>query len=88
MSETSEVQRVVMCQDDSDFDKCVNIRRARNADYIFECCKGLWSVQCYSSPKARREAMHYFMQYKDDGEYSDIIGGPTVLERMKETRHT
>jgi len=70
---------------EEDFDKCVTIRRARNADYIFECKKGLWSVQSYSSPKAYREARHYFMQYKGDGEYSDMIGGPTVLEVLRDT---
>jgi hypothetical protein len=66
-----------------DFDKCTNLRRLRNANYLFECKKGLWSVECSSLPKARREAAHYFEQYKSDGEYSDTIGGHTVLEVMK-----
>ena len=66
---------------DPDFDKCVTVTRNKStANYIFRCKKGLWAVESYSSPKARREAMHYFLQYKADGEYHDLIGGPSIEE--------
>ena len=64
----------------SEFDECVTVRRLKNRSYIFECKKGLWSTESRSLPNASREAQNYFWQYKMDGEYSDIIGGPTTAE--------
>jgi hypothetical protein len=29
-----------------------------------------------------RDALHYFEQYKLDGEYSSIIGGESVIEKL------
>ena len=44
------------------------------------CKKGLWEVTGTSGVQLMKEAHHYFNQYKSDGEYSDIIGGPAVSE--------
>lgn len=67
----------------SDFDRCVTLTRDRMANYVFTCKKGFWSVSAHSCPKARREAEHYFQQYKSDGEYHEIIGGDTQSDVLK-----
>ena len=64
------------------FEICVQRSRNKQADYVFTCKKGLWEVVSYSSPKGYREAMHYFQQYKEDGEYHEFIGGPTLLQAL------
>lgn len=45
-----------------------------------ECKKGLWSIEGKNHRLVLCGAMSYFQQYKEDGEYSSIIGGPTVTE--------
>lgn len=52
--------------------------------YKFECILGLWSVQASNKAKAFQESLHYFEQYKSDGEYYDLIGDVTQQERIKE----
>jgi len=66
----------------SDFERCVTLSRDEMANYVYTCKKGLWSVSAFSDPKARREAEHYFRQYKSDGEYHDIIGGDDQLTAL------
>ena len=67
----------------TDMEKCVTYRRAGPVCTI-SCNLGLWSVQGPYGLKLIGEAEHYFNQYKADGEYSDILGGPDVLEVFKE----
>jgi hypothetical protein len=68
-----------------DYKACTNIVTHGGRTNI-ACKLGLWSVNslCYST--AQREAQRYFKQYKADGEYSDIIGGPTAKEVFMEIR--
>jgi hypothetical protein len=39
--------------------------------YTRECNKGLWSVEGPDMDTIDSEAMHYFIQYWEDGEYDD-----------------
>ena len=56
-----------------DFEKCVTYRR--NGDRCVIACKlGLWSVEGPFGMALIHEAMHYFEQYKRDGEYRAILG--------------
>jgi hypothetical protein len=38
---------------------------------VIRCKKGLWSVWGPSYASIEGEAMHYFIQYLEDGEYND-----------------
>jgi len=46
------------------------------------CKLGLWGVSCSDKDQVQDEALHYFRQYKGDGEYSSIIGGDNVMQSM------
>ena len=60
---------------------CVNEKK--NGDQMeVECKMGLWSV-IGPSDAVYFEALHYFKQYKLDGEYSSILGGKSVTELLK-----
>ena len=49
------------------------------------CTKGLWAVRaCSSYEYARAEAMHYFLQYYEDGEYSDDCQISKLRARIEE----
>lgn len=37
--------------------------------HYIRCRKGLWVVSAPTKEEAEREAMHYFVQYLEDGEY-------------------
>ena len=51
-----------------EFDK--NTRaRVNNGRHTIRCRLGLWVVDAPTLKEARREAMHYFLQYYKDGEY-------------------
>lgn len=54
----------------------------------FRCKLGLWSVTAGRITEALPEAWHYFKQYKADGEYSDIIGGPSVIDVLNKELDT
>ena len=45
-----------------------------------DCKLGLWGVSAPTRDIATHQAMHYFLQYRDDGEYSSIIGGKSVMD--------
>lgn len=62
-----------------EFSKCVKIKHNKHG-FEAECKLGLWSVTAQSIEDVISEAERYFIQYKEDGEYSSIIGGKTVLE--------
>lgn len=64
-----------------DFEKCVERTLTSNGlTYNINCRLGLWGVSGPSKSDCEIEALHYWQQYASDGEYSSIIGGPTVLE--------
>ena len=63
-----------------DFRKCTTRKTLKDGRTIISCKFGLWSVDAWHEINAVTEALHYFRQYKDDGEYSSIIGGATVAD--------
>ncbi len=67
----------------TDIEKCTTYRRVGDVCTI-SCNLGLWSVSGEYGLVLMNEANHYFEQYKSDGEYSSIIGGKTVVEKLKE----
>ena len=59
---------------------CVNETKKGNKVEI-ACKMGLWSVIGNESD-VYFNALHYFKQYMDDGEYSSIIGGKSVIDNL------
>lgn len=72
----------------SDHDKYLKCVKKTHSELglTIECKLGLWSVEGRNPLKVEAEAQHYWIQYNDDGEYSSIIGGPTVAEVLLETQ--
>lgn len=68
-----------------EFNKCTLKRKTKSGKTTILCRLGLWSVDGYESINVMHEAMHYFKQYKEDGEYSGIIGGKNTKEKLSET---
>jgi len=66
----------------SEFNRCVNRKKTKSGYYEIECKLGLWSVMAPTKKEAEHEAKYYFSQYKLDGEYSSIIGGKSVTEKL------
>lgn len=61
---------------------CVNeIKRGKQVE--IECKMGLWSVIGPSSD-VYADALHYWKQYADDGEYYKILGGKSPAEILSE----
>jgi hypothetical protein len=46
------------------------------------CKLGLWGVSGEDKDRAQDEALHYFKQYRDDGEYYGIIGGESPIDKL------
>ncbi|MCK5609686.1 hypothetical protein KAR91_47875 [Candidatus Pacearchaeota archaeon] len=67
----------------SDMDKCATYTRRGDVCEI-KCNLGLWAVSGEYGLALINEAFHYFEQYKADGEYSEILGGKSSLEIIKE----
>lgn len=66
-----------------DFKKCT--KTVFDGDeWDISCRLGLWGVTDSCKHIAQDEALYYFRQYKNDGEYSSIIGGKTVVETLNE----
>jgi len=53
--------------------KCANFQQSDGRTAI-QCKLGLWGVEGPSDMTTINEAMHYFEQYKSDGEYADLLG--------------
>ena len=64
-----------------EFLKCVDASRNK-----ITCKLGLWSVESDDKERLKAEAMHYWRQYRSDGEYHELIGGPTPLEILMRGR--
>ena len=62
---------------------CTTYRR-KNDLCTISCKLGLWSVSGKCGLALINEADHYFKQYKEDGEYSSIIGGKSASEVLSE----
>lgn len=56
------------------FDECVNIK-LNTKTVTIDCKLGLWGVEgdIAEIKRIMNEALNYWQQYKDDGEYSSII---------------
>ena len=67
-----------------DFKKCTTKRQRKNGRTSINCKLGLWGVLVTSEDQAMMEALRYFIQYKNAGEYSEIIGGDSVIENLME----
>jgi hypothetical protein len=63
----------------TDMEKCATYKREGDQCTI-SCNLGLWSVSGKYGLGLINEAYHYFEQYKADGEYSEILGGKSVVE--------
>ena len=66
-----------------DFKECTTKRQRKNGRNSINCKLGLWGVSATSEDQAMVEALRYFIQYKNAGEYSSIIGGKTVSELLR-----
>tara|TARA_R110000737_G_C14399033_1_gene453837 strand:- start:269 stop:511 length:243 start_codon:yes stop_codon:yes gene_type:complete len=64
------------------FNKCITKRTRKNGHTSINCKLGLWGVSAPNEIQAIREALHYWHQYKEDGEYSEIIGGKSVIDKL------
>ena len=62
--------------------RCSNTKKRKDGLVTIECKLGLWSVDAYHEINAVYGALHYFRQYKSDGEYSSIIGGESVIDNL------
>ena len=63
---------------------CTTKKKHKNGRTSIDCKLGLWGVDAPSAKVAMREAVYYFEQYKQDGEYSSILGGKSVIEKLME----
>ena len=52
------------------FRKWVEIKKKNNGYYVAKCKKGNWEVTAPDEIRATQEAMRYFVQYAQDGEYT------------------
>ena len=53
--------------------KCAKFQQSGDR-LLIQCKLGLWSVDGTSDMTTINEAMRYFEQYKNDGEYADLLG--------------
>ena len=65
----------------TDMEKCTTYKREGDQCTI-SCNLGLWSVSGKYGVDIINEALHYFRQYKMDGEYSEILGGKNVMDTL------
>ena len=58
----------------NDFEKCIKTT-IEGVSLTVDCKLGLWSVSGHilDAFRINDEAMHYFMQYKKDGEYDKLL---------------
>ena len=57
-------------------------RKTSQGIHHIQCKLGLWEVSGNDKKQVNAEAQYYFNQYKLDGEYSEIIGGESVVEKL------
>lgn len=64
-----------------DFKKCTNT--VFDGDmWDIECKLGLWGVTGEDKDEVEDEALYYFRQYKEDGEYYEILGGESPDDKL------
>ena len=64
-----------------EFGKCV-VESSSIDSFEITCKLNLWSISGDDLERVRMEAFHYWQQYAEDGEYSSIIGGESVIEKL------
>ena len=64
------------------FTSCITVQADIHKRHTIKCKLGLWSVDAPSLALAVSEALSYYRQYKADGEYHELIGGPTPAQVM------
>lgn len=67
----------------NDFDKCTTKIIHPSGRTVVICKLGLWSVTAPTELEAISEGIHYFEQYKSDGEYHEIIGGVDLMVAIR-----
>ena len=65
-----------------DFEKCSRYEYSKGIHYYY-CRLFLWDAGSSNKATAKREALSYWQQYASDGEYSSIIGGESVIEKLR-----
>ena len=69
----------------SEFEACTSSKDIDSSRVEISCKKGFWSVTGNKGKyRTFSEAFSYFVQYKQDGEYHDIIGGPSPIEILRD----
>jgi len=53
--------------------KCAETRLMKDGTVQIHCKLGLWGVSGRNRKQVEREAMHYWFQYYEDGEYSTLL---------------
>lgn len=66
-----------------DFKKCTNTVFDGD-EWDISCIIGLWGVSGGCKDMVQDEALHYFRQYRDDGEYYNVLGGKSPTEILCE----
>ena len=66
--------------------RCTNKTLNSDGSVTIECKLGLWSVSSTSLVTVTEEALHFFKQYKADGEYHSIIGGLSPSDLLTRDR--
>tara|TARA_R110001592_G_C13193003_1_gene753572 strand:+ start:33196 stop:33429 length:234 start_codon:yes stop_codon:yes gene_type:complete len=66
----------------TDFYKCVDMTTDRFGIFNISCKLDLWGVSGKDASDIHNEAIYYWMQYKEDGEYSNILGGESVIDKL------
>ena len=72
-----------MLPEQTEMEKCTIYHRDGKRVTI-SCKLGLWQVEGNYGLTIINEATRYFLQYKAGGEYSDIIGGKSVVDLIRE----
>lgn len=65
----------------TDFEKCTRYKNHGDVHH-YECRLFLWHTASSNKKEAERKAFHYWQQYASDGEYSSIIGGESVIDKL------
>ena len=64
------------------FDKCTRYKYSKGV-HSYRCRLFLWSAESSVKERAYQEAINYWRQYNEDGEYSSIIGGDSAVDKLK-----
>ena len=65
------------------FDACTEVKLMKDGTTEIHCKCGLWSVSGHEPLTVQREAVHYFTQYYQDGEYEHILHLSTGNSEIK-----